>query len=120
MNYKIKKDLLENIFISVKKMQPREFMCFIGSSQNSNILDEIIFFPTYNNENSASIDLNTIPFSAGIIGSVHSHPNDYLVPSSADLNFFLRYEINIIFGTKNETNFQAFDKKGKKLELEVI
>lgn len=119
MKFKIKKDLLESIYLSVKKMYPLEFMCFIGSSKNNSIIDEIILFPTQNNENSASIDLNNIPFNSGVIGSVHSHPNNFLHPSKADLNFFLKYEINIIFGTINKENYKIFDKFGTQINLEV-
>jgi len=120
MKYKIKKDLLGDIFVSVREMFPNEFMCFVGSSNSNNIIDEIVLFPTYNSTNSTSINLNNIPLDSGIIGSLHSHPSSYLTPSKADLKFFLRYEINIIFGVNNENNYKIFDKFGKEIELEVI
>lgn len=116
--FKLKKSLIIDAFDSAKKMHPKEFMCFLSSTKN--IIDEIILFPTQNDENSASINLNDIPFGVGIIGSLHSHPNNYIKPSNADLNFFKRYEINIIIGTDFWNNYKVFDKNGKEIFLELI
>lgn len=116
---KIKKKLIIDAFNSAKKMHPKEFMCFL-SSIKKNIIDEIILFPTENDENSASINLNDIPLGLGIIGSLHSHPNNYIKPSNADLNFFKHYEINIIIGTDSWKNYKIFDKNGKEIFLELV
>lgn len=118
--YKIKKQLIIDSFKASKKMFPKEFMCFLSSENNDDIIDEIILFPTQNDEESASIDLNNIPMGLQIIGSLHSHPNNFIKPSNADLNFFKRYKINIIIGVNNENNFKIFDDQGKEIFLEII
>ncbi len=120
MKYKIKRSLISDIFVAAKNNYPNEFLCFLGSTNNNNIIDEIIFFPTQTDENSASIDLNHFPIGLNIIASVHSHPNNYITPSKADLEFFLNYKINIIIGVNNENNYKMFDNKGNIIFIEVI
>lgn len=118
--FKIKNNTLQDAIDASIEMYPLEFMCFLSSKAQNNVIDELIIFPTYNGPDAASVDLNSIPIGMGIIGSLHSHPSNYIIPSKADLEFFRRYDINIIIGSNNRRNYKVFNKNGEKILLEVI
>jgi proteasome lid subunit RPN8/RPN11 len=118
--YKIKKETLLDAISASKNMYPKEFMCFLSSTKNNNLIDEIVLFPTYNSENSASVNLHDIPIGMNITGSLHSHPSGHIIPSKADLKFFRLYEINIIIASKMDFYFKVFNKFGEEISIDLV
>jgi proteasome lid subunit RPN8/RPN11 len=118
--WKIKKSLLEDLIEASNKYYPDEFMCFLSGNKKTQEVKEIVFLPTTNGKNFASINTNIIPFDPEIIGSVHSHPNGVASPSTADKTFFRNYKLNIIIGTGNETKTAFFNNQGHPEKIEIL
>ncbi len=116
----IKKILLEEICISAKRYYPKEFLCFLGGSKKEKKADEIVLLPNTSGNDYASIFDTAIPIDDTIVGSVHSHPNSYALPSTADKKFFQRYEINaIIDGSYAPQKVRFFDNKGNEVKVVI-
>ena len=116
--WKIKKSLIEDAKFSAINFLPYEFMCFLAGDLKKHIINEIVFLPTTNSKNSASINLNIIPFDNSIIGSMHSHPTGNATPSFADLKFFQKYSINAIIGVNYQnTIINFYNNKGEKITI---
>ena len=118
--WKIKRNLIEDAFETASITFPKEFMCLLSGDIKTMVINEIVVGATYTSQNSASIDLNTIPFDETIVGSIHSHPNNYCYPSKADKRFFLRYKINIIIGVGEKGCTGVYDSFGNPLPYELI
>jgi len=118
--WKIKQSLLLDASDSAKRYYPDEFMCFIGGNAKSEIADEIVLLPTYNDTTSASILESVIPIDASIIGTLHSHPDSSARPSDADKKFFMKHKLNIILGSPFSIQSAAFyDEKGKRITVTI-
>jgi len=96
--WKIKQTLIEDAFEAANNFLPKEFMCFLGGDSKTQNIEEIVILPTYNGETFSSVNMNTMPLDQTIIGSLHSHPNGFAMPSNADKHFFKRFKINLILG----------------------
>mgnify|MGYP003974405827 CR=1 FL=1 len=120
MMWKIKRNLIEDAFEAANNFLPKEFMCFLSGDNKTQKIKEIVILPTYNGETFSSVDMNTMPLDETIIGSLHSHPNGFAVPSTADKNFFKRFKINLILGVGIQKNVRFFDNTAKEILIEII
>lgn len=119
--WKIKKSVLINAISAANNFLPDEFMCFLGGERKNELVYEIVFLPTENNEHSASINEYTIPFDDSIIGTLHSHPGSSSNPSTADKKFFRKYLINAILGYPFDiNNISFYNEKGEKIPITII
>ena len=117
--WKIKKTLLEDLVESSRKYYPNEFMCFLSGNKKTKIIEEIVFLPSTSGKTFASIWEAVIPLDETIIGSVHSHPQGQASPSSADKQFFRKYNLNVIIGVSaKQINF--FNNAGQAIQVEII
>lgn len=116
----IKKSVIEDALLASQNCSPKEFMCFLGGNKKTQEIIEIVLLPTYNTENSASINFNVMPFDDEICGSLHSHPNGIASPSKADLAFFKRYHLNAIIGITNHSNcINFYNEKGVQINVKI-
>jgi len=119
--WKIKKNLLIEIINAAKLNYPNEFICFLGGNSKTEEIIEFIFLPNESDEESASINVQTMPYDDTIVGSLHSHPNSTNEPSNADKKLFLKYPINIILGYPFIIeNIGVYNKKSDKIKIELI
>ena len=119
--WKIKKSVLLNAITASTNFMPDEFMCFLGGNPKEETIYEIIFLPTHNNENSASINEYTIPFDDSIVGTLHSHPKSNSSPSLADKKFFRKYLLNAILGYPFFIeNASFYNEKGENTKIQII
>ena len=119
--WKIKKSVLINACSASSNYLPQEFMCFLGGNKKAELIEEIVFLPTRNSEDSASINEYSIPFDDTIVGTLHSHPSSSNNPSEADKRFFRRYSINIILKEPYFPENSAFyNEKGQRISVEII
>jgi len=89
---------------------------------DSSVIDDLYILPaTQNFSKSVIFRPDLSPMSLKIIGTVHSHPSGYGVPSGADLSVFRGKQINLIaFPPFNIYSFRAYNKKGEAISLDVI
>lgn len=101
---------------------PNEFFALLGSSTQSNLIDEFIIVPSFANSKEVLIQMHLIPIDFSIIGTMHSHPTKNNMPSKADLKTFKKLgEIHLIVGFpfKRET-IKSFDSNGKELKFKEV
>ncbi|MGC8663246.1 MAG: Mov34/MPN/PAD-1 family protein [Thermoplasmata archaeon] len=121
MNYRIRKETLQLIMESAKDTYPDEFAAFLRADRN--IIYEIVLLPgTVSGRRSAVYQLYMKPIDFSLVGTVHSHPSGVTFPSSEDLNLFSKSgSVHIIVGYPFRlTDFSAFDRNGKKIDVEII
>ena len=122
MKFRVKKAVIANIISAAKSVYPNEFIALLGGDREKRVVDEIVVLPAVFGAVHSIIYSDLAPFDRRIVGSVHSHPSEYAVPSDADLQAFARFgQINIIIAfpyTLDSMNF--FDSRGKKISVEVV
>lgn len=93
----------------------------LGVDRDGLLITDIFVIPgTESNPVSATVKTSQIP-NVRRVGSVHSHPNGVLQPSSADLGTFSAGRVHLIIGHPYGTDdWQAFDREGQPRELPVI
>jgi len=119
----IKRATLEAVLLAARNTFPDEFLALLSSKEKkSKVIDEFVLLPSVYGKTFSSIRLDLLPYTAGTLGSVHSHPSSYSKPSNADLRAFRAMgEIHLIIAKPfNFESVKAFDKNGNSLELEVV
>lgn len=104
-----------------KDSYPLEFGAFLRAENR--VIYEISILPgTIQGDHHTIFMLYNKPIDFSIVGSVHSHPSGFTIPSDADLHMFSNTgQIHIIVGYPyNLNNFTAYDRAGKEIELKVI
>lgn len=126
----IAESALEFARSAAKETHPREYMGLlrgesaanVGLGDSGTVLTEVLVIPgTESNPTSATVKTSQIPNDLRAAGSIHSHPNGVLRPSSADLNTFTSNEVHIILGAPyGPDDWQAFDTDGEPIDLPVV
>jgi len=121
-NWKIKERTILSIMELSKSAMPNEFSGLLVGDPDSRVINDIYIIPaTVNGPASSTIRQDLVPLSFSIVGSVHSHPQQSSLPSSADMRFFQSKYINIISHFPfNKYDFSAYDSKGQRVALEII
>lgn len=119
---KVKRGTIEAILLAARNTYPDEFLALLGRKGKEKVIDEYILLPGVYGKTFSSIRLDLLPYNAGTVGSVHSHPGPYNSPSMGDLRAFRAMgEIHLIIAKPfNLENVRAFDKKGQEIGLEVV
>jgi proteasome lid subunit RPN8/RPN11 len=118
----IKKSMIEFIIEASKDSYPNEF--YAKLFQKNGVIHEFSIIRTIQGRTHA------IPFTymeppdifLNTAGTVHSHPSGNNHPSGADLEFFSKMgNTHIIIGYPyNERTWQAYDRAGRRIKLEVV
>ena len=126
----IAEETLEFVIESAEATHPNEYMGMLRGTEASRlgldrdglVITDVLVIPgTEANSVSATVRTSQIPNDVKSLGSVHSHPNGVLRPSSADLETFTRGSVHIIIGAPyRRTDWQAFDSEGYATSLNVI
>lgn len=117
----IRKDLISLLLQMARESHPNEFVALIR--ERDGIMDEVNLLPgTVAGGDSASLLYDMMPLDTHVAGSVHSHPNGVLHPSSADISFFPRTgRYHLIIGYPyRKGNWRCFTAGGEPCELQVI
>ena len=119
----LKRDVLDNICEFARNNHPKEFVAIIGGlvKDNKLVINNLFYQEFVSSDHSASFS-SFLPNAVNGVGTVHSHPSGYPVPSKADLFFFSKKGgVHFIIGypyTK-ETLF-CYAANGKRLSFNVI
>ncbi len=126
----IAEETLEFALESSEASHPHEYMGFLrgteagelGLERDGLVITDVLVVPgTEANSVSATVRTSQIPNDVKALGSVHSHPNGVISPSSADLETFGRGSVHVIIGAPyRRTDWQAFDSEGQPTTLNVI
>ena len=91
--------------------------------KNKSIISEIVMLPqmTYGKRH-ATFNIYMAPIDFSIVGTVHSHPSGYPIPSQDDLITFSKNGIIhiIIAYPYDDNSWKAYDYNGKEVKLEII
>ncbi|MCU4924644.1 Mov34/MPN/PAD-1 family protein [Halobacteria archaeon AArc-dxtr1] len=126
----IAEETLEFALESSEATHPNEYMGFLRGTEASRlgletdglVITDVLVVPgTEANSVSATVRTSQIPNDVKALGSIHSHPNGVISPSSADLETFGRGSVHIIIGAPyRRGDWQAFDSQGQPTQLNVI
>ncbi len=117
----IKRATLKMAMEVAKDTYPKEFAAMMRAMDG--VITELLFLPgTIGADRSATIPLYMEPIDFSIVGSLHSHPSPYPIPSKADLAMFSRTgDVHIIVAYPyTMDSWKAYNRDGKEIELEVI
>jgi len=122
--WKITQKCLKLILEASKSNYPKEFGGLLRVDRISkDIINEVVILPgTVSGEAHAIFKLHMLPIDYSIVGTVHSHPSPFPIPSEADLSLFDRFgKIHIIVANPfNENSWKAYDYMGNKLDIDII
>ncbi|HEX2021169.1 MAG TPA: Mov34/MPN/PAD-1 family protein, partial [Candidatus Thermoplasmatota archaeon] len=77
---------------------------------------------TLGGDRHAILPLGYLPVDSSLVGTVHSHPGPYAIPSDADKQLFRHFGHThvIIAEPYNERTWIAYDHDAREIELEVV
>jgi len=122
--WKITKKCLNLIFESSKSTYPNEFggLLRVDTELKDTIIEVILLPGTVSGDSHAIFKLHMLPIDFSIVGTVHSHPSQYPIPSEADVQLFRKKgKLHIIVANPyNMQSWKAYDNNGKEIEIDVI
>ena len=123
-HWRIKRKCLQLILEASKDIYPNEFGGLLRvDKEDKELIREIILLPgTVSGDAHAIFYLHMLPIDFSIIGTVHSHPSGYPIPSDADHQLFEKYgKIHIIVGYPyTETSWRAYTYAGEPIEITIV
>jgi proteasome lid subunit RPN8/RPN11 len=118
---KIKSSALQFALGVSRKIFPNEFSGLLRGDEK--LIEEILVIPgTIFGENFSMQRRDLAPIDSTIIGTIHSHPGENFKPSRADMSFFKKLgfvHLIICYPYKSLRDVYAYDREGKRIELEV-
>lgn len=124
INWKITQKCLELILESAKSTYPNEFggLLRIDKEKKDTIIEVILLPGTISGNSHAIFQLHMMPIDFSVIGTVHSHPSYFALPSRADLELFSKHgRIHIIAAYPyTSDSWKAYDFTGKQIDIITI
>lgn len=124
INWKISSDCLNLIIESSKDVYPKEFGGLLRvDDEKKDLISEVVLIPgTISGDSHAIFKLHMMPIDFNIVGTIHSHPSPYPIPSGADLELFRKHgKIHIIMASPfNKNSWKAYDYNGDQTHVEIV
>ncbi len=122
--WKITRKCLDVIIECAKSEYPKEFggLLRVDTTSKDTIIEVILLPGTISGGSQAIFRLHMLPIDFSIIGTVHSHPSGFPIPSKADLTLFDKYgKIHIIIASPfNDNSWRSYDYLGNEINIEVV
>ncbi|MDD5502944.1 MAG: Mov34/MPN/PAD-1 family protein [Candidatus Thermoplasmatota archaeon] len=121
--WSIKRDCLELILESAKSTHPNEFAGMLRVEKGTHTISEVLLLPgTIQGEEHAIFHLNMLPVDFSVVGTIHSHPSPYPIPSDADLGLFEHFgRVHIIAAHPyNMKSWRAYSHSGEPVEMGIV
>lgn len=119
--HSIRRDVLDMVAASARATHPREFGATLRAENG--VVTEVILVPgTLGGDKHAILPLGYLPVDSSIVGTVHSHPGPWAIPSDADKQLFNAFGHThiIIAEPYNEDTWIAYDQNAEEIELEIV
>lgn len=121
--WSIARGCLRMILEGSKSIHPREFAGMLRIEKGTHKITEVLLLPgTIQGEEHAIFRFHMLPMDFSVVGTVHSHPSPYPLPSEADLDLFEHYgRVHLIAARPySEKSWRAYDHRGNPVEVEVV
>ena len=122
--WRISRKCLKLIIESAKSVHPNEFGALLRvDDEKIDTISELVLLPgTVQGESHAIFKLHMQPVDFSIVGTVHSHPSKFPIPSNADLELFGKHgRIHIIIANPYTTSsWKAYGYNGKETAVSVL
>lgn len=115
---------------AAEETHPNEYMGLLrgedarelGLDDSGTVITDVLVIPaTESNPVSATVKTSLVPNDMRAVGSIHSHPNGVLRPSTADRATFGKGEVHIILGAPyGPDDWRVFDRNGEERDLSVL
>lgn len=117
----ITRDTLDLIIEMAKQAHPNE----MGASLRAEggVITEIVLVPgTIGGDAHAFLPLHALPYDRSVVGTVHSHPSPWPIPSDADKQLFNAFGHThlIIASPYTHESWRAYDQNADDLSLEIV
>ncbi len=114
----IPRHVVESILDYSKSAHPKEFFAYLkGDMTKSQVtIRRVYYHPVLSTKKSVQLLPSLETSQHGLIGTAHSHPNGYLIPSRADLQVFSNFPANIIC---DREKIRVFNKEGKEVHYKI-
>jgi proteasome lid subunit RPN8/RPN11 len=118
----IDKKLLQYVFENARNTHPNEFAALLRINRSGVIYQYLVLPGTISSQEAAVFMLHMRPIDFSIVGTVHTHPSPYPVPSGADLQLFERFgAVHIIVAYPyNMRTWKAYNGYGEQIELKIM
>lgn len=106
---------------AARASHPHEFGATLRAEKG--VVTELILVPgTLGGDRHAILPLGYLPVDPSIVGTVHSHPGPYAIPSDADKQLFNAFGHThiIIAEPYRDDTWIAYDQNAEPIDLEVI
>ena len=124
IQWRITKKCLDLIFECSKSNFPKEFGGLLRvDEKDKHVISELVMLPgTISGDSHAIFRLHMMPVDFSIVGTVHSHPSPYPIPSDADLQLFGKHgKIHIIAASPYDiSSWKAYDYDGNEVQIKII
>jgi proteasome lid subunit RPN8/RPN11 len=120
----VPKEIFEMVFESARRVHPKETIFLLRGKKKGdswNVTELVIPPGATHGKGFSGFSMHMLPMDFSIVGSVHSHPSGNISPSVEDLNRSLGKIIIIVgFPYRGRENVAAYNRDGKKLNLQVV
>jgi proteasome lid subunit RPN8/RPN11 len=124
VDWKIEHNCLDLIIESAKSVYPNEFGALLRVDDNKkSTISEIILLPgTVQGETHTIFKLHMMPIDFNIVGTIHSHPSPFPIPSNSDLELFRKHgRVHIIIANPYDYySWKAYDYNGEEIKIEIV
>jgi len=124
INWNIKRKCLDLILESAKSSYPNEFgaLLRVDEKEKHTIVELVLLPGTISGNSHAIFRMHMLPIDFSIVGTVHSHPSPYPIPSEADFALFNKQgKVHIIVANPYTlSSWKGYDNTGKEIEIQVI
>jgi proteasome lid subunit RPN8/RPN11 len=117
----IHQETLDLIKEAARESHPREFGATMRAEKG--IITEVVLTPgTIGGDRHTFINWNLLPIDATIVGTVHSHPGPYAIPSDADRQVFNAFGHThiIIAEPYSDDTWIAYDQNAEAIDLDIV
>lgn len=119
--HSIRRDALDLICQAARAQHPHEFGATLRAEKG--VVTELVLTPgTIGGERHTFINYHMLPIDRTIVGTVHSHPGPYAIPSDADRQVFNAFGHThiIIAEPYTEDTWIAYDQNAEPVDLDVV
>jgi proteasome lid subunit RPN8/RPN11 len=117
----IRKDVLDMVQEAARASHPNEFGATLRAEKG--VVTELILVPgTLGGDKHAILPLGYLPVDPSIVGTIHSHPGPWAIPSDADKQLFNAFGHThiIIAEPYTDRTWIAYDQNAERIELLVV